>query len=380
MKNKKLLFILAAVAILAAVLIIVTQFQKPKESTENVIKIGAILPLTGTSSLIGEWVKNGIDLAVEEINITGGVDGKKLEIIYGDSKNDPKEGIAVFNHMFSLYKMPVVISAMTGVTNAIIPIADKNKVVLFATAASASGLTDQSEWVFRLFITADIDAKTMAEFAINKLKIKTAGILHVNDDMGISFSKIFKTTFENGKGKILFIEGFDRGTTDFRNIIYKIKAYDAEAIYILGYDNNLGVLPKQIRENGIKSRFLSIGTIAQQNVILQAGDSLEGAYFTTTEFSSELPKTEIAKNFSIRYKAKYGSDANYFAAFAYDSVSLIVNSIKRGGYESDKIRNSILEINNFPGVIGKITIKYNGDADFPMVVKTIKKGKVEDVE
>jgi branched-chain amino acid transport system substrate-binding protein len=375
MKRKILIPLAIPVVIIAAIAIYFT--QKPKEP--ETIKIGAILPLTGNASLIGEWVKNGIDLAVEEVNSSGGVNGKKIEIIYGDSKNDPKEGISVFNQIFSIYKLPVIISAMTGVTNSLIPLADKNRIVLFATTVSAPGVADKSPWVFRLFITADIDAKTMAEFALNKLKIKKLGVIYVNDEMGLSFSKIFSTTIEKGGATIIFNEAFDKGLSDFRNLALKIKKFDVEAIYIVGYENNLGVLPKQLREMNINARFLSIGTISQPNVFSQAGKFLDGTYFTTVEFTSAAPKTEVAKKFVNFYKIKYGKEPNYFSAFSYDTIMLIVTAIKRSGYNAQKIQKELLNIKDFDGVCGKITIKSNGDAEFPMVVKTIKNGRIEDV-
>jgi len=355
-------------------------FNGCKKKEPEVIKIGAILPLTGSASLLGEYVKNGIDIAVEELNSMGGIKGKKIKVVFGDSKNDPKEGVAIFNNLLAIEKLPVVISAMTGVTQAIIPIADKNKVVLFATTVSASGITEKSPWTFRLFVTADIDAKTMANFASDKLKFKRVGILHVNDDFGLSFSKIFTSTFEEKGGKVIFTDGFDKGTTDYRGMLTKVKSNLPDAIYILGYDNHLGLLPKQMHELKINIPILSIGTIAQPNIMAQAGSALDGTYFTATEFSADTPQTPEAKLFIEKYKTKYGKDPNYFSAFAYDVIMITTDAIKNKGYSSDGIREGLLDIKGFRGVTGVILIKSNRDADFKMVVKTIKDGKVKDVK
>ena len=135
-----------------------------------------------------------------------------------------------------------------------------------------------------------------------------------------------------------------------------------------------------MRELGIKKQILSIGTIAQPNVIKQAGESLEGAIFTTTEFSSDTPKTETARRFIEKYLSKYNKLPNYFSAFSYDSILIIAEAIKKGSYTSKNIREELLKIKNFHGVSGMITIKSNGDADFPMVIKIIKNGRIEDVK
>jgi branched-chain amino acid transport system substrate-binding protein len=350
------------------------------QAAEKPYKIGALLPLTGNASFIGEYVKNGIELATEEINAGGGINGTKIEMLYEDTKNDPKEGVSIVNKLTSIEKVPVVISAMTGVTNAIIPIADRNNTVVFATTVSASGVTEQSQNVFRLFITADIDASTMAKFAAVSLKLKKIAIIHVNDDFGLSFAKVFTSIFQGKDRKVIFTEGYDKGTSDYRTLLLKLKKASPDAVYLLGYDNNLGIIPKQLRELDITMPILSIGTIAQPNVLLQAGNALNVTYFTTTEFSADNPMNEASKKFIENYRKKYGKAPNYFSAFAYDSVKLIANAIKIKGYSPEGVRSGLLGIKDFKGTTGSITIKSNRDADFKMVVKKIEDGKVTDAK
>lgn len=374
MVNKK---VFMAAAVVGGLFLVTFSACTKKES--NIIKIGAILPLSGPVSNLGQWVKNGMDIAVSEVNSSGGISGKNIQIVYADSKADPKEGLSAFTQMLNTDNPPVYISAMTGVTNALIPVVDKNKRVLFATTVSASGMTEKSPWVRRLFITADIDAKTMAQYAAEKLGLKKVAIILVNDDMGLSFAGVFKTVFEAAGGKVVGEEVFEKGNTDFRSTLAKLKKIAPEGLYIVGYDNNLGVLPQQIREAKIKSTILSIGTLGQPNVLAQAGASLEGVYFTTTEFSAEAPRTEQAKRFADSYNAAYKNPANYFSSFAYDSVKIIAETMRSSGSEPEAIRSGILKVNSYGGVTGIITVKPNGDADFPMVVKKISNGKIEDV-
>ncbi len=372
------LFIIASI-IISGILACSTNKENPET-----VNVGAILPLTGNSSFIGEWTKNGIDLAfTEKINkeeINKSEKHKNIGVVYGDSKADPKEGVAILNNFISIYKVPVAICAITSVTNALKPIADARKVILFATAVSAAGITEESRYTFRLFITADIDAKTMASYAAQKLNAKRVGILFVNDDMGVSFSKVFKKTFLELGGTIPFEESFNVGTTDFRSIAARIKKIQADAIYILGYDNNLAIIPRQLRESGIKATFLSVGTIGQANVLRQAKEALDGTYFTTTAFSADNPQTEGAKRFVELYEKKFGNLPNYFSAFSYDVMSLIIEAISVAGNDVEEIRNILLNTRDFNGVSGKISIKPNGDADFPMVVKVIRNGRIEDAD
>ncbi len=368
-------YLTVIIAFMAIMLVTILGCTKTKEKEPEVVKIGAILPLTGNTSMIGEYIKSGIDLAVKDVNSKGGINGKQLVVEYGDSKNEAKEGVTIFNSFTSVKKIPVIISAMTGVTQALIPLADQTNTVLFATTVSASGIPSQSPWVYRLFITADIDAKTMAEYAARN-NINMVGIFYVNDDFGKSFAKVFSETFERKGGKVVFLESFEKGDKDFKNSLIKIKKYDVQAIYLLGYANNLGIIPKQMREMGIKSKILSIGTIGQPNVIKQAGDALEGTIFTTTEFSADSPKSEVARSFVENFIKTYGEKPNYFSAFAYDSISILADVIKKHGYSSESIKKGLSGIRGFEGITGKISIKSTGDADFQMVLKKIQQGSV----
>ena len=359
--------------------LVVSNFVGCKREPE-VYKIGAILPLTGSASMLGDFIKSGIDIAVQHINKKGGIKGKKIEIVYEDSKNDPKEGISAFNKLVSMQGLPVIISAMSSVTNAIIPLADRNQTPLFATTVSAAGVTDKSEYVFRLFITADIDAATMARYAANKMKLKKVAVLYVNDDFGMSFKDVFSQTFAEEGRKIVWAESFEKGESNFRGIITKLKSMDFQAVYLLGYEKGLGILVKQLREFGITKPILSIATIAQPYVREQAGDALNNTYFTSTIFNPDSPKSDIARKFISEYETQFGKKPNYFSAFAYDAMFLLSEAIRSHGYTKDGIKKGLLAIKDIQGVMGNITIKSNGDAAFPMIVKKFEGGKIIDAD
>lgn len=136
---------IVAIVILAIGLIAIQTKKEPGE-----IKIGAILPLTGDSALYGESIKKGIDLAVEQINSEEGVKGRKVTVIYEDSKAVPSVGVASFQKLISIHRVPVVIGdAVSSVTLAIAPIAEKNKVVILSPLSSAPAITEAGDFIFR---------------------------------------------------------------------------------------------------------------------------------------------------------------------------------------------------------------------------------------
>ncbi len=378
--------LLSGLVLVVAVVVLVVFGQRQASDPQhelvesNVITIGAVLPLTGNASVIGEYIKNGIDLAVDDINQGGGIAGKSIEIQFEDSKNDPKTGVSAFNKLLADPSIVANITAMSGVSNAVIPIADARKKVVVATTASVEGLPEQSEYVFRVFVTAGLDAPVMARFAAERLGLKRVAIIHVSDDFGKSFAREFTKAFASGEREIVAQESFSKKDVDFKGIMAKIRAAKPDGVYLLAYGNNLGILPLQMREAGIDATILSIGTLAQPNVIEQAGTAVEGAYFTTTEFSPDDPANEKAARFSQAYLEAYGKKANYFSAFAYDVVGLLGNAISRGGVDADAIKRALLDTRRYKGVMGEINITKTGDAEFNMLVKQIRDGKVVDPE
>lgn len=344
-------------------------FNCHKDQTDT-IKIAAVLPLTGNSSYIGQSLKNGIELGLMEIN--SDTDSKiRLSVEYEDTMNDPKSGISAVKKTLTDSNIKVIISAMSTVTKAIIPITIENKIPLIATAVSSDSIAAQSPLVYRFFTKAEIDAKAMAEYAYNVLKLKKVAILYIQDDFGISYSKIFKEIFESLGGETIS-DNFFYGETNFSSIITKLKPFQPEGIYILSYSNNLAIIPRQIQELGLKTKILSIGTIAQQFIIDQAGGTIEGAYYTTNAFNTRDPKTEEMKSFVEKYQSHYGNSPEYFEVFGYDAINLIKEAIMRGQGTRQGIKDGLDKIENYNGVSGEISIDESGEINFPIIISQVK--------
>ena len=375
MKRKILIPLAILVVIIAAIAIYFT--QKPKEP--ETIKIGAILPLTGSVAMAGELMKRGIELAVEEINKNGGINGKKIEVIYGDSKNEAKEGVSLANKMISLDKVSVIIASMSSVVAPLVPFADKNKSVLFVTLTSLPGLTEKSEWVFRYHINGEEEAKTMAKFALEKLGIKKVVILYINDEFGVQISNKFKEIFQELGGEVLLSEGFEKAGTDFRPLLQKVKVLNPPGLYILGYGQSLAYIVKQVREIGIKSTILSMNALGLPEYLQIMGNAAENAYCTVPLFSPTLPQENVQK-FVKNYYSRYKDVPNFISAETYDMIYLLAEAIRKGGYSSDGIRNGLLNIENFPALMGRVSTLPNREIVFPLTVKKIKNGVLVEPE
>ena len=371
MKNKKLVINIKVIIIVLSLMFI--SLSSCSEKTEpNLIKFGAILPLTGTAAFYGEWCKKGIDLAVEEINNAGGIANKKIKILYGDSKNDMREGVSWAHKMIN-EDISVIISAMTGVSFAIIPIIDKAKKILFMTIVTHPEATSKSEWAFRDYINKGKAAKKMAEFAFNDMKLRKIALLYINDEGGLGEKSSFESEFKKLGGDIVGEVSFDKTTSDLKSELIKIADFKPEAIYFSGYGRIYGVGIKQIKEMKIQAKVLASYEPLYKTTQELAGDALEGVVFTSPYFEEENPQT---KNFIEKYRSKYGEKPEIDAAFGYDVIMLLAQAIKTGAKTSEDIKNNLIKINNYPGVVGRISILPNRDTEIPVIIRTFKNGKI----
>jgi branched-chain amino acid transport system substrate-binding protein len=369
MKKKITISLIILAVIVAGIAIYFA--QKPKEP--ETIKIGAILPLTGELAEFGVDEKRGMDLAIEEINSGGEINGKELSIVYEDSKSDPKIAVSALQKLIATVKPPVVFSLGSSISLALAPIIDKNKIVLVAVASTPE-LSGKSPYIFRNFPSATLQAQKLANLAYSELEIREIAILYINDDLGIGNKNAFVEFFTKLGGKVIFEDAFLKDGKDFRAFVSKVLTVKPQAIYVPGYGNALALLVKQLREAGYKGKILSSQEFGYPTVLNVAGNSAEGVIYSDIPYEPTSEETDV-KNFVIKFKSNYGKEPTLDAVLAYDEVKIVAEIIKKVGISPLKIRNELAQLKNFKGITGYISVLPNGDIDFSVVLKTIKNGK-----
>ncbi len=349
--------------------------RPPKAVEPGVIKIGAILPLTGDAAMYGQLAKDGMELAKEELNAKGGINGEKVEIIYEDGQCSPEKSVAALHRLVSIYNLPVIIGELcSSATLAMAPIANKNKVILFSPGSSSPDITNAGEFIFRNWPSDTFEGESMAEFAFTVLGIKRISIYFINNEYGLGLKKVFENRFEALGGTILSINSYEQGATDFRTTLLKIKNAKPQAVYLPGHTKELGQILKQAKELELDTQFLSVVGFESPQTIEIAGEAAEGVIYTTPEFD---PKSEngIVRRFVQKYTSKYNKEPENFAAHAYDALKILSVAIDKGGYSSEGIKEALYNIKNYPGVSGTTTFDKNGDVEKPATMKILKNGR-----
>lgn len=354
------------VVIFTALLIIFSFGCAKKEPME--IKIGAVLPLTGPLATYGEVVKNALSLETEEVNSKGGINGKMVKLVIEDAASDPKTAVNAFQKLMALEKPKIVITTVSSISLALVPLAAEHKIILFAEAAHPR-LSGISPFVFRHSNTASQDAKAIADLIEDKLHMQTVSILTVNDDYGEAMNSELTKDL---KGVVILQNlKFDKTEMEFRSIMRKVLPDKPEGIIIVGYGKGLGIALKRLREMGYKGKIFT-GFVFQltSDAAITAGDAAKGVYYPRFEFS--VQSSNKIKEIESKYVEKYKSQPNDFLYIEYDTLYLIFEAIKNVGYDVEKIREYLHKGKKFNGITGEISILANGDVLSPVVMTQFK--------
>lgn len=362
MKRGKYLLLILTAGILTAGLISGCGGSDSK-SSENVVKVGGLLEMTGGSASFGISSKNGIDLAFKEVNAKGGVlGGKKLELVIADNKSEASEATNGMQKLISQDNVAAVIGpnlssaviATSAINNGakvldITPMGTNPDI----TVDPATGKT--RTYNYRACFIDPFQGTVMASFASRNLGVQRAAVLIDNtSDYSKGLAKFFKENFEKNGGNVVVEEAFLQKDTDFKATLTKIKAANPDFIYVPGYYQEVGLIIKQAREIGLNVPMAGGDGWDSAKLPEIAGEkALNNTYFSS--LYSPDDDSEINKKFVEEYQKAYNVRPDVFAALAYDSAKLIANAIeKANSAEPAKIAEAMAKTSNFKGVSGEV--------------------------
>ena len=320
----------------------------------NTVKIGGIAPLSGNVAVYGVECKNGIDLAIEEINAAGGINGKLIEFICEDDEGAPDKTVNAFKKLTTKDGVKIVIGSLTsGCTQAITTLSQAGKVLQIAPAATAPAITDAGNYIFRACFIDPFQGTVGGKFAADNLGKKKAAILYdIGNDYSVGLAENFKTSFKNNGGEIVSIESYATGDKDFNAQLTKIKSANPDVVYLPDYYGTVALIAKQLRAQGINTPI--IGADGWDGLTDNAGDEVLNGYYSN-HYAADSTEPAVMKYVNA-FRAKYNKDPNSFAALGYDSVYLLKDAMEKAGSTTDvaAIRTA-LENTNGDYVTGHLT-------------------------
>lgn len=328
------------------------------------VRIGFIGPLTGDASGMGADGKAGVELAVQELNSAGGINGRKVEVIYEDGKCNGKDATTAATKLISVDKVQFIVGGLcSSETLAAAPLAEEAQVVLISYASSNPSISQAGDYVFRVWPSDTGQGEAMAKEIIKRGHHKVA-VIYMNQDYNLGLANAFKENFEKLGGVITAWETYEQDAKDFRTQLAKIRASRPDAVYIVPYSVDGGLIVKQLRELKMDLPLFGSETMGSKETVDAAGTkNIEGLVYATPKFDAEWPK---AKTFLPKAQQLKGSDLSIpaIAADAYDAVYLIAEALRQKPDQEPTgaiVKDFLYTVKDWEGVGGKLTIDSNGD-------------------
>jgi len=336
--------------------------------SQEPIRIGVVLPLSGQ---YGEYVKRYLlaptELAAKEVNEKGGILGRQVKIIVEDSRFEPASAVSASKKLADVDKVLAVFTGFTPLTLPQLPLAAEKRYLIMAPSTEHPDLT-KSPWAVRMTPTADKAGIRVAQLA-TQLGLKTAAVLSEDNESVRLTERAFTAAFEKAGGKVVGVESFKINDTEMRGQLTKMRAARPEAVYIIVSSGRpMALALKQMSEVGLKPKQIFANHLVEDKEVKSIGGNMsEGVIYTTLN---------VAPEFSQRFKAAFGYDADANAGKHYDATMLLFDAIRRAGTADDagKVRDAIYKYGEFKGVLGTFQFQGTGEPGILPAVKIVKGG------
>jgi len=332
------------------------------------IKIGVTLAETGPGGGIDIEMRDGMQMAVDEINSHGGINGRPIELIIVDNETNPEKAKKDFLEIEETYAPLFYITSLSTVSTAVSPLAEEHEVVLML-AATAREITVDKQWTYRYYPMSDVEAVPILQI-LEDLDTKNLGILYQNDEYGRDLSNEVATRFENSEGTVTK-ESFEPNAIDFKENIAKLQNVDA--ICVIAFPNYVEIIFKQLREANYSGEILAPSDAVTFKIINMPetnGVYLAAPIIYDTKF---LFASTVSENFESRYNKQF----DHYAANGYDIIRLLGGLLQNEELTRDNVKRILDEGFTHSGVFGSVDV-LPGDHDisFPLFPSQVVDGKL----
>ena len=367
------------VAVVAAVF----AFFSCDDNDAEQIPVGIVVPLTGEFESTGLNMKNGMELALEEINGSSMLGGAEIRFIIEDSESTPEGARRAYAKLIEQDGVVAVLGPFTSrATKEVIPVAHENKVISFSPTSAADGLSAESEFVFRASLVVEHLVSSGISVTERELGYRrVATITNSADTFSQSNLERLKKEFEKYEGiQIVSEQTYDPSElSDLSAQLTEIKDADPDAIFISALPSGRTEIPVQARRLGIDD-VPFIATLLTVDDVKKANERLAGAAEGAITFTVWLAAVDTPENhiFLRNYREKYGQEPGAFAARSYEATRILAQAIAdASSTDSPAIRDAMADIRVENTIFGDFYFDRNGDAVYEPIVGIVKSGRFE---
>lgn len=354
-------------------------------------KVGCIAPLTGPDANYGKSTRQGLELAVTEINADLEKSGEpyRYELICEDDQMNPREGPTAFQKLLTVDQVPLIMGPFgSKVVLAVAPLAEEEETVLISASATSDQIIQAGDFTFRTVPTNKQQAEDCSAFALNTLGARTASLLYVNDTYGLTLATAFREAFEQAGGRVISEEKYDAGETDFRTQLTRLKQSSPELLFVPGYYKEPAQLLKQATDLRLKDsgmEFLGTDGSCTDELLAIAGASAEGVYFSNLAADFGNPDSAM-REFIDTYTQRFGHEPDAYATYYYDSFKMVGTVLRSVEWDpknrvatARRIRDALYQMKPFEGLTGTTQFDKNGEVSKSFAILVVSEGEFQQV-
>lgn len=341
----------------------------------NTITIGIIAPTSGNASVYGNASANGSRLAFDEINKSGGLLGRQINVVVYDDQHDSDASVKAYYKLVDKDNAVAVIGAVTSKPSAAVAEAARaDRMPVITPTATEDLVTAYGDHIFRACYVNGYQSSVMAAFARDELDAQTAAVLYnAGDGYSAGLAEAFIKGFKQAGGVVVSEECYAGEDKDFKKQLRAIKDNTPDVLFIPDYYNTIALIAAQVQDVGLEAVLL--GSDGWDGIFYALDDKklIEGAYYCA-HYAEDDADTGI-QNFKKKYEAVYNQTPNSFAALGYDAARVMAAAIEKAGSEDKESIIDALKQTQYQGVTGDIRFDANGDP-----VKSVAVLKVQNEE
>lgn len=355
----------------------VVVFAYPNAPAQETIRIAGIYAVTGAAAPSNASSLQGARLAVKEVNRTGGVLGKPLEMLEIDNLSTPIGSKVAADRAVGMGAVAILGSAWSSHSLAVARVAQKRSIPMVTNVSTHPDVTRVGSFIFRVCFTDIFQARVMAQFARRDLGVGTAVVMQdITSDYSLGLASAFQRSFEAKGGKVLLNIDYKHNQEHFDDMVVRAREAGPESVFIPGYDES-GTIIRKARKAGLDCVFLGGDGWETKAMFDRGGRALGNGYFCT-HWAEEVG-TKESREF-VRLYRQEGNGANRpvmaAAALAYDAVMLLADALDRAGTtESRALRKTLARTQGFDGVTGNLSFDRYGDPIKEAVIMELSNGE-----
>jgi branched-chain amino acid transport system substrate-binding protein len=318
---------------------------------EGPIYIGVSGPLTGPTARYGEQWKKGFDLALDEINGAGGINGRPLEYIFEDTQSDPKQSVVVAQKFVADPRIIVELGDFSSTASmAASQIYQRGGLVQFGFTNSHPDFTFAGgDYTWSNSVTQAQASPALADFAVTDLGLTRLAVFYLNNDWGASSYELFVPRVEELGAEIVSTAPYLAEEVDFRSALTAARDANPDAVILFSYQVDGALIAQQMQEAGLDVPIVGASPIQSPDYLDLGGEAVEGTYILG-QFLDTDPRPHV-KSVVDKYIAKYNEPPDFFAMHAYDTMILIAKAIEIGGPTREGVHSALPQLKDVPSVI-----------------------------